>query len=93
MTVPFAGLPLGEQRDWFRELVDLGYTDVWSSEADGADAFTPLTLASVWAPELRLGTAIVPAYTRGPGCWPSPSARWPRPRRAGSSSASAARRT
>ena len=68
MTVPFAGLPLGEQRDWFRELVDLGYTDVWSSEADGADAFTPLTLASVWAPELRLGTAIVPAYTRGPGC-------------------------
>ena len=65
MTVPFAGLPLGEQRDWFRELVDLGYTDVWSSEADGADAFTPLTLASVWAPELRLGTAIVPAYTRG----------------------------
>jgi probable F420-dependent oxidoreductase len=67
MTVPFAGLPLGEQRDWFRELVDLGYTDVWSSEADGADAFTPLTLASVWAPELRLGTAIVPAYTRGPG--------------------------
>jgi probable F420-dependent oxidoreductase len=68
MTVPFAGVPLGEQRDWFRELVDLGYTDAWSSEADGADAFTPLALASVWAPELRLGTAIVPAYTRGPGC-------------------------
>ncbi len=68
MTVPFDGVPLGEQRDWFRELVDLGYTDAWSSEADGADAFTPLALASVWAPELRLGTAIVPAYTRGPGC-------------------------
>ena len=68
MTVPFVGRPAGEQRDWFRELVDLGYTDVWSSEADGADAFTPLTLASVWAPELRLGTAIVPAYTRGPAC-------------------------
>jgi probable F420-dependent oxidoreductase len=67
MTVPFDGVPLGEQRDWFRELVDLGYTDVWSSEADGADAFTPLALASVWAPELRLGTAIVPAFTRGPG--------------------------
>jgi probable F420-dependent oxidoreductase len=67
MTVPFSGVPLGEQRDWFRELVDLGYTDVWSSEADGADAFTPLALASVWAPTLRLGSAIVPAYTRGPG--------------------------
>ena len=68
MTIPFDGVPLGEQRDWIVELADLGYTDVWSSEANGADAFTPLTLASVWAPGLRLGTAIVPAYTRGPGC-------------------------
>ncbi len=68
MTVPFAGIPLAEHRDWFRELVDLGYTDVWSSEADGADAFTPLALAAAWAPELRLGTAIVPAFTRGPAC-------------------------
>ncbi len=40
MTVPFDGVPLGEQRDWFEELVDLGYTDAWSSEANGTDAFT-----------------------------------------------------
>ena len=45
------------------ELEQLGYTDVWSAETDGADAFTPLALASQWAPSLRLGTAIVPAYT------------------------------
>ncbi|MDX6234737.1 MAG: hypothetical protein QOH68_3855, partial [Nocardioidaceae bacterium] len=44
MTIPFDGLPLGEQRDWIVELADLGYTDVWSSEANGADAFTPLAL-------------------------------------------------
>jgi probable F420-dependent oxidoreductase len=68
MTVPFDDVPLAEQRERFVELADLGYTDVWSSEANGADAFTPLTLASVWAPTLRLGTAIVPAFTRGPGC-------------------------
>jgi len=68
MTVPFDDLPLGEQRDRFKELEDLGYTDVWSSEANGSDAFTPLVLASQWAPSLRLGTAIVPAYTRGPAC-------------------------
>src|SRR5260221_11368450 len=67
MTVPFDGAPLSEQREWFEELVELGYTEAWSSEANGADAFTPLALASVWAPPLRLGTAIVPAYTRGPG--------------------------
>jgi probable F420-dependent oxidoreductase len=67
ITIPFGGVPLGQQREWIEELPDLGYTDVWSSEADGADAFTPLTLASVWAPQLRLGTAIVPTFTRGPG--------------------------
>ena len=67
MTIPFDG-PLHAQKDRFRELVDLGYTDVWSAETDGADGFTPLALASVWAPELRLGTAIIPAFTRGPAC-------------------------
>jgi probable F420-dependent oxidoreductase len=66
ISIPFEGMPLHQQRDLVAELPDLGYTDVWSSEAGGADAFTPLVLASVWAPALRLGTAIVPAYTRGP---------------------------
>ncbi len=66
MTIPFDGIPLAQQRDLIVELEDLGYTDVWSSEANGADAFTPLALASAWAPSLRLGSAIVPAYTRGP---------------------------
>ncbi len=66
MTIPFDRVPLHEQREWIVELADLGYTDVWSAEADGADGFTPLALASVWAPSLRLGSAIVPAFTRGP---------------------------
>ncbi|MEU3017564.1 MULTISPECIES: LLM class F420-dependent oxidoreductase [unclassified Nocardiopsis] len=66
ITVPFEGVPLADQRPLFESLTDLGYTDAWSSEANAADAFTPLALASVWAPRLRLGTAIVPAYTRGP---------------------------
>lgn len=66
MTIPFDGVALHDQRDWIEELASLGYTDVWSAEADGADGFTPLALASVWAPSLRLGTAIIPAYTRGP---------------------------
>ncbi len=65
VTVPLGG-PLHSHRDQVRELVDLGYTDLWSAEADGADGFTPLVLASQWAPELRLGVAIIPAFTRGP---------------------------
>ncbi len=65
ITVPFDGLTLPEHREVYRELVDLGYTDVWSAESGAYDAFTPLVLAAAWAPELRLGTAIIPAYTRG----------------------------
>lgn len=66
MTVPLGGISLANHRDTYRELVDLGYTDVWTAEADGYDGFTPLALAAAWAPELRLGTAIIPAFTRGP---------------------------
>lgn len=65
MTVPFGG-PLHAQRELFVELEELGYTDAWSAEANGADGLTPLALASVWAPSLRLGTAILPVFTRGP---------------------------
>lgn len=65
MTVPFDG-PLADQRERFEELEALGYTDLWSAEANGPDGLTPLALASVWAPRCRLGTAILPAYTRGP---------------------------
>lgn len=67
MTVPLPG-HLHTHRDRLVELADLGYTDIWSAESDGADAFTPLALAAAWEPRLRLGTAIVPAYTRSPAC-------------------------
>lgn len=66
ITIPFEGVPLAEQREWLEELPGLGYSDVWSAETDGTDAFTPLVLAAAWVPSLRLGTAIVPAFTRGP---------------------------
>ncbi|MDE3722628.1 LLM class F420-dependent oxidoreductase [Nocardiopsis sp. N85] len=66
MTVPLEGVPLLDQRAIIERMSDQGYTDLWSAEASATDAFTPLALASVWAPDLRLGTAIVPAYTRGP---------------------------
>jgi probable F420-dependent oxidoreductase len=66
MTVPLPG-PLHTHAERLRELADLGYTDIWSAEVDGADAFTPLALAAAWEPRLRLGTAIVPAFTRAPG--------------------------
>jgi probable F420-dependent oxidoreductase len=66
LTLPLSGVPLPAQRDLVASLPDLGYTDAWSAELNGIDGFTPLTLASQWAPQLRLGTAIVGIYTRAP---------------------------
>jgi alkanesulfonate monooxygenase SsuD/methylene tetrahydromethanopterin reductase-like flavin-dependent oxidoreductase (luciferase family) len=66
LTLPLSGLPLASQQDLVTGLPELGYTDVWSAELNGIDGFTPLTLASQWAPQLRLGTAIVGIYTRAP---------------------------
>ena len=66
MSLPLGGIPLHQHEDWLKEMVDLGYTDFWSSEANGHDGFTPLALAAAWVPTARLGVAIIPAYTRGP---------------------------
>jgi len=66
ITIPFDGITLADHRRWFADLVELGYTDVWSAEVDGSDGFTPLALAAAWEPTLNLGVAIAPAYTRGP---------------------------
>jgi probable F420-dependent oxidoreductase len=67
ITIPFDGVTLEAHREWLEELPELGYTDVWTGESNAADGFTPLALAAAWAPSLKLGTAVVPVYTRGPG--------------------------
>ncbi|HEY0696775.1 MAG TPA: LLM class flavin-dependent oxidoreductase, partial [Micromonospora sp.] len=67
MTVPLSGVPLVEHAPVYQALAQAGFTDLWSSEVNGADAFTPLALAAAWQPRLRLGTAVAPVYTRGPG--------------------------
>ncbi|WP_203800623.1 LLM class F420-dependent oxidoreductase [Paractinoplanes tereljensis] len=67
MTVPLSGVPLSGHQAVYQALEDAGFTDLWSSEVNGTDAFTPLTLAAAWQPRLRLGTAIAPVFTRGPG--------------------------
>ncbi|MEU5877444.1 LLM class F420-dependent oxidoreductase [Spirillospora sp. NPDC047279] len=66
LTIPLTGVSLAEHQEIVAALPGLGYTDAWSAETNGTDAFTPLALASQWAPQLRLGPAIVPVYTRGP---------------------------
>jgi probable F420-dependent oxidoreductase len=67
MTIPLSGVPLADHAAVYQALSAAGFTDLWSSEVAGTDAFTPLALASAWAPRLRLGTAVAPVFTRGPG--------------------------
>ncbi|HXX90583.1 MAG TPA: LLM class F420-dependent oxidoreductase [Acidimicrobiales bacterium] len=67
INIPFDDLPLSDHPRWFERLVSLGYTDVWTGEFFEADGFTPLAVAATAAPALRIGTGIVPVYTRGPG--------------------------
>lgn len=67
MTVPLGGITLADHAAVYAALDEAGFTDVWSSEVAGTDAFTPLALAAAWSPRLRLGTAITPVFTRGPG--------------------------
>ena len=66
ITIPFDGLTLANHRDILQELESLGYTDMWSAEAMGNDGFSPLMLAAAWTSRPTLGTAIIPAFTRGP---------------------------
>jgi probable F420-dependent oxidoreductase len=66
LTIPQIGLPLLDHEELVKQLPGWGYTDVWSAETSGTDAFVPLALAATWEPTMRLGTAIVPVYTRGP---------------------------
>ena len=65
LTVPVDGFTLAEHGDLAREAEALGYADAWSFEADGLDGFAPLAVAAQ-AGGMRLGTAIVNVYTRGP---------------------------
>lgn len=65
ITIPFAA-PLAEHGEPLKRLAAAGYTDFWTAETAGADAFTPLAGAAPLLPRARLGTAIASVFTRGP---------------------------
>lgn len=66
LTIPFDGVALADHGPLLDAAVAAGFTDLWSSEVNGTDAFSPLARAAVTHPQFRLGTAIVPAFTRSP---------------------------
>jgi probable F420-dependent oxidoreductase len=66
LSIEVPGLALRDHEPLVRAAEAAGYTDVWSEETAGHDAFTPLVMAATWSERLRLGTGVVNAFTRGP---------------------------
>jgi probable F420-dependent oxidoreductase len=64
LSVPL-DIPMPEHTALAREMEGRGYSDAWSLEIDGSDAFTPLAVIA-GATSMRVGTAIVNVFTRGP---------------------------
>ncbi len=65
LTVPLTGISLPENEEHFTRAEAAGYTDLWSGETNGPDGFTPLSLASAWTDQVRLGTGVVGVMQRG----------------------------
>ena len=65
LTLPFTGIPLADHEPLVRRAEERGYSDFWTGETNGADGFTPLTLAAAWTSEMRVGTGVVNPFTRG----------------------------
>jgi len=66
LTLPFAGVPLAQTEPLVRRAEAAGWDDLWTGDTNGPDGFTPLALAAAWTDQMRLGTGVVNAFTRGP---------------------------
>ena len=66
LTIPLDGVPLSAHGELLQEAERLGYTDAWTMEVDGLDAFVPAAIVGAATDKLRIGTAIANVFTRGP---------------------------
>ena len=66
VTVPLPGFTVRTACDLARRAEELGYTDAWSAEVSGPDAFSVASAVGVSTASLRIGCAIAPVFTRPP---------------------------
>ena len=66
ITLGLGGGSLVDELAMCEQAIGLGYTDVWTAEVGGPDGFAPLAAVSRMGARTRLGTAIVPVFTRSP---------------------------
>lgn len=66
LTIGLEGAGLRDSVELARYAEDLGYTDLWSAEVGGVDGLTPLAAVAPATSSVRLGTGILPVFTRPP---------------------------
>jgi probable F420-dependent oxidoreductase len=66
ITIPLDGFHNSHFGELVRHAEGLGYADAWSYETFQGDALTPVAAAATLTQRMRLGTAIVAAFTRPP---------------------------
>jgi F420-dependent oxidoreductase-like protein len=66
LTVGYSGRGMGLPMDLILEAEKLGFDSVWTAEAYGSDAITPLAWIGAQTTRIRLGTAIMQIPARTP---------------------------
>ncbi len=66
LIVGYSGRGMGLPLDLIQEAERLGFDSVWTSEAYGSDAITPLAWIGARTSRIRLGTAILQLHARTP---------------------------
>ncbi|MFN2587081.1 MAG: LLM class flavin-dependent oxidoreductase [Actinomycetota bacterium] len=66
LTIGLEGAGLRSALELCTRAEQLGYTDLWTAEVGGADGLTPLAALATTTRSARLGTAILPVFTRPP---------------------------
>jgi probable F420-dependent oxidoreductase len=66
ITLPLWPLDVRASLDLAREAEVLGYTDVWTAETAGPDGLAMATAVGAVTERMRIGCAVVPAFTRPP---------------------------
>jgi probable F420-dependent oxidoreductase len=64
ITIPFDPFLNSHFAELVKTADRCGFSDGWSFESYGSDAFSPMAAASMISPRMRFGTAIVPVFSR-----------------------------
>src|SRR3712207_4569431 len=66
LTIGYSGANISIPEEFVQQAERLGYDSVWTAEAYGSDAMTPLAYLAALTSRIRLGTGIIQLAARTP---------------------------